>query len=143
PARYLRICNGQHQLRIADALARWTAVVEGEASTFESPAVQDVAARNLQACNGELMPISRSWGDAEASDLTGQYRAIARLALVLAKAPCQVTKTSSKTSSTTIGARNISFAFSLGRRFPARVGSPSASPKRHTVSPAIRTMPRK
>ena len=36
------------------------------------------------------MPISRSWVDAETPALTGQDRAIARLALVLAKAPYQV-----------------------------------------------------
>lgn len=76
--------------RIADALARWTAVVEGEASTVVSSAVQDVVVRKLHGWNGELMPISRSWVDAETSALTGQDRAIARLTLVLAKAPYQV-----------------------------------------------------
>jgi hypothetical protein len=39
------------------------------------------------------MPISRSWVDAETSALTGQDLAIARLALVLAKAPYQVDET--------------------------------------------------
>jgi hypothetical protein len=76
--------------RIADALARWAAVVESEASTVVSPAVQDVVPRSLEAWNGQLMPISRSWVDAETSALTGQDRAIARLTLVLAKAPYQV-----------------------------------------------------
>ena len=76
--------------RIADALARWTGVVEAEASSVVSPAVQDLVVRNLQDWKGELMPISRSWVDAESLALTGQDRAIARLALVLAKAPYQV-----------------------------------------------------
>src|SRR5262245_33927368 len=76
--------------RIADALARWTGVVEREASSVISPAVEDFVVRNLQDWKGELMPISRSWVDAEVSALTGQDRAIARLALVLAKAPYQV-----------------------------------------------------
>jgi hypothetical protein len=76
--------------RIADALARWAAVVECEASGVVSAAVQDLVARNLQDWNGELMPISRDWVDVQASALTGQDRAIARLALVLAKAPYQV-----------------------------------------------------
>jgi hypothetical protein len=76
--------------RIADALARWTGVVEREASSVISPAVADLVFRNLQNWTGELMPISRSWVDAEVSALTGQDRAIARLALVLAKAPYQV-----------------------------------------------------
>jgi len=76
--------------RIADALAQWAGVVEREASSVISPAVQDLVAHNLQDWTGELMPISRSWVDAEALALTGQDRAIARLALVLAKAPYQV-----------------------------------------------------
>ena len=76
--------------RIADAIARWTGVVEREASSVVSPAVRELVVRNLQDWNGELMPISRSWVDADVSGLTGQDRAIARLALVLAKAPYQV-----------------------------------------------------
>jgi len=76
--------------RIADTLARWTAVVEREASSVVSPAVQDLVVRNLQDWNGELMPISRNWVDIETSALTGRDRAIAQLALVLAKAPYQV-----------------------------------------------------
>ena len=79
--------------RIADALARWTAVVECEASSVVSPAVQDLVLRNLQDWKGELMPISRNWVEVETSALTGQDRAIARLALVLAKAPYQVDET--------------------------------------------------
>jgi len=76
--------------RIADALARWAAVVEREAAVVVSSAVREFVTRNLQDWNGALMPISRSWVNAEVSELTGQERAIARLALVLAKAPYQV-----------------------------------------------------
>ncbi|HSE36584.1 MAG TPA: hypothetical protein VLG74_04720 [Blastocatellia bacterium] len=76
--------------RIADALARWAGVVERETSGAVSPAVRKLVARNLREWNGDLMPISRSWVDREVSVLTGQERAIARLALVLAKAPYQV-----------------------------------------------------
>ena len=65
-------------------------MVEREASSVVSPAVRELVVRNLQDWDGELMPISRSWVDADVSDLTGQNRAIARLALVLAKAPYQV-----------------------------------------------------
>lgn len=46
--------------------------------------------RNLQHWNGELMPTSRSWVHWETAALSGQDRAIARLALLLAKAPQQV-----------------------------------------------------
>ncbi len=49
--------------------------------------------RNLQHWDGELMPLSRSWVDSEVTMLTGQDRAIARLALLLAKAPYQVNET--------------------------------------------------
>jgi AhpD family alkylhydroperoxidase len=76
--------------RIADALARWAAVVERETAGVVSPAVRELVARNLRNWQGALMPISRSWVDPEVSALTGPDRAIARLALVLAKAPYQV-----------------------------------------------------
>jgi len=79
--------------RIADALARWAAVVEHESSGVVSPEVRELVVRNLQRWNGEPMPLSRSWVDSEVAVLTGQARAIARLALVLAKAPYQVDKT--------------------------------------------------
>ena len=39
------------------------------------------------------MPLSRGWVDSEVSQLTGQDRALARLALVLTKAPYQVDET--------------------------------------------------
>src|SRR5262245_15670878 len=76
--------------RIADTLARWSAVVEREASVVVSSAAREFVNRNLQDWNGALMPISPSWVNSEVSELTGQDRAIARLALVLAKAPYQV-----------------------------------------------------
>jgi hypothetical protein len=79
--------------RIADALARWTAAVELEASWAISTEVREFVVRNLQHWDGGLMPLSRSWVDFEVSMLTGQGRAIARLALVLAKAPYQVDET--------------------------------------------------
>ena len=76
--------------RIADALARWAAVVERETSGVVSPAVRELVASNLQNWEGALMPISRGWVDSEVSTLTGLDRAIARLALIIAKAPYQV-----------------------------------------------------
>ena len=79
--------------RIADSLARWAGVVEHEASCVVSTEVREFVVRNLQHWDGELMPLSRSWVDSEVSVLTGQDRAIARLALVLSKAPYQVDET--------------------------------------------------
>jgi alkylhydroperoxidase family enzyme len=78
--------------RIADAVARWTATVEREASAVVSRAVRDCVAAGLRNWRNERMPLSRSWVDAEVSGLQGRDRAIARLALVLAKAPYQVSE---------------------------------------------------
>lgn len=85
-----RYAVGHTKPRIADALARWAAVVERETWGVVSPPVRELVARNLQNWDGELMPISRSWVDLEVTVLSGQDLAIARLALVLAKAPYQV-----------------------------------------------------
>ena len=79
--------------RIAGAIARWAAVVEREASYVVSAEVREFVVRNLRHWNGELMPLSRSWVDSETAALTGQDREIARLALVLAKAPYQLDET--------------------------------------------------
>mgnify|MGYP001550550488 FL=1 len=76
--------------RVADALARWTAAVERNAKGVISNAVSRTVDSALQHWNGEQMPISRSWVDEEIAELQGADRDIARLAIVLAKAPYQV-----------------------------------------------------
>ncbi len=76
--------------RVADALARWVAAIERESAELISPAVSQAVAGSLLAWQGERMPLSRSWVDAEVAGLTGEDLAIARLAIVLAKAPYQV-----------------------------------------------------
>jgi AhpD family alkylhydroperoxidase len=76
--------------RIADAVSRWTAAVERQAEGVVSPKVRAVVAAALKNWHGERMPLSRSWVEAEVGDLTGADLAIARLAIVLAKAPYQV-----------------------------------------------------
>ena len=76
--------------RIAEALGRWASVVEREGAEAVPQPVCELVHRSLRDWQGELMPISRSWVDAEVADLAGRERAIARLALVLAKAPYQV-----------------------------------------------------
>ncbi len=78
--------------RIADAIARWTATVARETDGVISQAVRDCVAKNLSAWRNERMPISRRWVEEEVCDLEGEERAIARLALVLAKAPYQVSE---------------------------------------------------
>lgn len=76
--------------RVADALSRWTATVERETTEVVSPEVKRVVGASLQNWSGEQMPISRSWVDAEVEGLNDADAAIARLAIVLAKAPYQV-----------------------------------------------------
>jgi AhpD family alkylhydroperoxidase len=75
---------------IADALARWSAAIEREAAPAVPAAVRDRVHESLAAWNNEQMPISRAWVEAELEGLEGRDRALARLAIVLAKAPYQV-----------------------------------------------------
>jgi AhpD family alkylhydroperoxidase len=76
--------------RVADAIARWTAAVERQAEGVISGKVRRVVETSLGNWKGEQMPISRSWADADIVGLQGRDRAIAKLAIVLAKAPWQV-----------------------------------------------------
>jgi AhpD family alkylhydroperoxidase len=76
--------------RIAEAVSRWAAAVEEEAQPVIATEVQQVVARSLGKWNGEIMPMSRSWVETEVKSLDEGDHPIARLALVLAKAPYQV-----------------------------------------------------
>jgi len=76
--------------RVADAMARWTAAVECEAVKVISPRAKAVVKASLEDWRGEQMPISRYWATVETNGLTGEDLAVARLAIVLAKAPYQV-----------------------------------------------------
>ncbi len=76
--------------RVADAMARWAAAVDRETIGVVSPKVRHAVAASLDNWNGEQMPISRSWVKADIEGLEGDDEAIARLAIVLAKAPYQV-----------------------------------------------------
>jgi len=76
--------------RVADALSRWTAAVEREAASVISPEVKRAVEASLRNWRGEQMPLSRSWVDRDVDGLHGADQAIARLAIVLTKAPYQV-----------------------------------------------------
>jgi len=78
--------------RIADSLARWAAAVEKETAGVIPTRVRELVEINLRDWQNEEMPLSRSWVEAELGDLEGEDRAIARLALLLAKAPHQVSE---------------------------------------------------
>ena len=79
--------------RVADALARWVSAVERETAGIISPAVQEAVDQSLQRWEGEQMPISRSWVNADVEGLEEADKTIAKLAIVLAKAPYQVDET--------------------------------------------------
>ena len=76
--------------RIADAVARYAAAVEREAASVISLQVRQAVAHSLATWQGEQMPISRSWVESDLVGLTGEDLNVARLAIVLAKAPYQV-----------------------------------------------------
>lgn len=80
----------QSNPRVADALSRYAAAVEREAKGVISDDVRRVVEASLQKWQGEQMPISRSWVNADIEGLEGADQAIAKLAIVLAKAPYQV-----------------------------------------------------
>jgi len=75
--------------RIASAVSRWAAAVERESEKVIPERTRLVVNDSLKQWQGERMPISRSWVDQEVDGLEGNERAIARLALVIAKASYQ------------------------------------------------------
>jgi AhpD family alkylhydroperoxidase len=84
------MCWAEPNPRIAAALSRWAGVVERESAGVVQSHIRNLVHDNLLGWDGQPMPISRSWVDREVENLTGQDRALARFALVLAKAPYQV-----------------------------------------------------
>ena len=75
--------------RIADALARWGAAVDREASRAISPQVRELVQNSLSEWQGGTMPMSRKWVDKEVEQLSGEDPEIAKLILVVAKASWQ------------------------------------------------------
>ena len=78
--------------RVADAVSRWTAAVEREAAKVISPRVRKAVADSLRDWRGEKMPLSGEWIDQDVEDLSGDDAAVARLAIVLAKASYRITE---------------------------------------------------
>lgn len=76
---------------IAGALARWTATVQRETHPVVPESVRALVHENLRSWHNERMPLSRAWVEPQVAGLRGRDQALARLALVLAKAPYQVT----------------------------------------------------
>ena len=76
--------------RIAQALARWAGAIERESAKIASNKVRKFVEANLDQCNGEQLPLSRSWVEKETENLNGEDRDIARFALIVAKSPQQM-----------------------------------------------------
>jgi hypothetical protein len=77
--------------RVAAAVSRWVTTVEREGAKVVSPEARQVVHEALSRWNGEVMPLSGGWIDDEVGGLAGRDESIARLAVVLAKAPYRVT----------------------------------------------------
>ena len=77
--------------RVADAVSRWTAAVEREGRKVISPRVREAITESLRHWEGEKMPLDHRWIDEAVRDLEPHDAAIARLAIVLAKASYRVT----------------------------------------------------
>jgi hypothetical protein len=77
--------------RIADALARYVATVDRVTADVIPDDVRGCVEASLSEWNNEQMPLSAAWADDEVSHLNGDSRHIAKLAIMLAKAPFQVT----------------------------------------------------
>ena len=75
--------------RIATALARWAAAIDRHTMLAVSSAARAVVEENLAQWDGDRMPLSRNWVEQEVDRIEGNERAIARLALVVAKASYQ------------------------------------------------------
>ena len=77
--------------RVADAVARWAATVEREGARVIPARVRKVVSDALSTWEGEPMPLDGRWVDDDLGTLVGEERAIARLAIVVAKASYRVT----------------------------------------------------
>ena len=78
--------------RVADAVARYAAAVEREGSRVISAKSREVILSALRRWNGEPMPLDSRWIEEDIKVLSAdEDRAIARLAVVVAKASYRVT----------------------------------------------------
>lgn len=78
--------------RVAAAVARWVATVEHEGAKAVSPKIREAVIDALNRWDGGAMPFDSRWIDEDVKGLTGGDESIARLAIVLAKAPYRVTE---------------------------------------------------
>ena len=79
--------------RIAKSVAKWAAAVEKESEKVITPTLRLFIEESLAKWQNEKMPLSLKWVEDEIKDLNGLDKSLARLILVLAKAPYQVSDT--------------------------------------------------
>jgi hypothetical protein len=77
--------------RVAAAIARWVATVEGEGAKAVPADVRQSVLEALGRWSGEEMPLDGRWIEDDIRGLEGADASIAKLAVVLAKAPYRVT----------------------------------------------------
>ncbi len=77
--------------RVADAVSRYAATVEREGEKVISQIARTAILDSLEKWNGEQMPLDNRWIDEDTKGLSGEDRAIARLATVVAKASYRIT----------------------------------------------------
>jgi AhpD family alkylhydroperoxidase len=78
--------------RVAGPVARWVATVEREGTKAVPQEARAVVLAALDRWKGEAMPLDGRWIDDDIQGLDGEDASIARLAVVLAKAPYRVTE---------------------------------------------------
>ncbi|KDO11196.1 carboxymuconolactone decarboxylase family protein [Amycolatopsis mediterranei] len=76
---------------LAGAFSRAAAAIEAAGERSAAPRVRDLVRRELKAWDGKSPGLSRAWAELPAAELPGSERAEGRLALLVAKAPYQVT----------------------------------------------------
>jgi len=78
--------------RVADAISRYAATVEREGAKVVSSKARKAIVDSLHRWHGEQMPLDSRWVERDVEGLNGEDQAIARLAIVLAKASYRVTE---------------------------------------------------
>lgn len=75
---------------ISEALSRWSFVADAAAREMISPKVRSLVQNELEAWQGEPMGLSRAWLDPKVTGLDDASAAAARLALLTALSPAQM-----------------------------------------------------
>jgi hypothetical protein len=128
--------------RVGAAVARWVAAVEREGERAIPPGVRERVRGVLERWEGEPMPLDARWIDEDVEGLAEGDRAIARLAVVLAKAPYRVTDGMAREVLAGAGdtegfVRILAWSsYATARRFAALVAGRAVNPAAEEVTAA-------